>query len=70
MTKIRLRACPFCGSEAELNVTQDGVCVTCTRCIVQTTRMMDINEACTDAVREVIRGWNCRVGEGAEDDGE
>ena len=67
MKRMRLKACPFCGGEAEMNVTEDGVCAFCPKCGVQTERLTDISAVCADAVREVARTWNCRAGEDAQD---
>lgn len=57
--------CPFCGSEAKLNVTDDGVRVICTnnKCGCQTPFLTDKHQSVKDsaAIGFALKIWNRRI---------
>lgn len=59
MNEINLKKCPFCGGEAKLNVSKDGVRVRCTECHNQSVQLID--DDTYTAVYAVIAFWNRRT---------
>lgn len=68
---IELKPCPFCGREAKLFVSDNGVCVRCTResCGCRTRYYDDVSSYIVDgwreyettAVDDAIEAWNRRT---------
>ena len=66
MGMIKLKPCPFCGSENVVlySYSEGGVCVKCLECYCQTGVFSDINisEAKKDSAAErVLRAWDRRA---------
>lgn len=62
----QLKPCPFCGGEAVLYVSKEGVCVVCFKCRVKTKSRIDCLEFSkpTNATQRAIDDWNRRADHG------
>lgn len=65
---IELKSCPCCGGKARLWVN-NGVCVRCTRCPMQTGYRIDnpgtvFSSDTKTSVEQVVEAWNRRVDNG------
>jgi len=57
---IPLKNCPICGSEAKLKVTEEGVYIECTFCVMRTKPLKDDKNTNT-AVYATVDLWNRRI---------
>ena len=71
MDEIKLKPCPFCGSEAKLLVCDLGVSVTCSNCGCCTDSKKDDYgglqlwiKSTETATERVIKAWNRRANDG------
>ena len=65
MTDLNVKNCPFCGGEAQYDVSQDGIAIVCTVCHCQTARLIDAKgnrETSNTAIYAVTDFWNRRDG--------
>lgn len=60
---IELKPCPFCGSQAKLFITTNGVAVQCRKCSNGTLFRVD-RDGGPDALRKVVEDWNRRDEDG------
>ena len=63
MNYYRLRACPFCGYQAEVFGCNLGHYVQCTNCKAKTTYYTDGLNTNDNSERMAVEAWNKRTGD-------